>query len=537
MGRMVTREPEAQTRPRPPEIRVLLALAAVALTSLVLHLWGITGDLPYAPDVDEPIFLQAALRTLHHLSLNPGWFGHPGSTTIYPIAALVELWYLIAKHVPPFAHAMPPISTEFVAAPMPFYVIGRFVSAAYGVASVGAMWLVARRVVGDAGGVLAILILPATPILVAYGQLVRTDTAGLFFVLMALWLILRAMDLGRPGDWAFAAIAVGLAISSRYFFAMLFAPYGVAAWLSLRSSPRGARILDRLRAWRAPAVALLLVPVAFFATSPFVLLDVGRAISGIQAEAGGVHPGADGLSPLGNLAWYVGDVIPSVVSLGILILALGGAVIIARRHGRAAAVLGAFGVTYLLAVSSSPLHWDRYVIPLLPLIGIAASAAVVGIREALAGTVAGARRRPLTSAIAAAILVVLLVPSFLTVAAADRLRAVPGTRAVATDWVRANLPHGSRIAEEMYTTYPVAGDKALRVFSLAIRSLDAYRAEGYRYLLWSSAMAERYRDAVRYPGESAFYASLESTGRLLARFEPGPDRAGPEIRVYEIALP
>jgi hypothetical protein len=530
---MATRESETQTRPGTPHPRVFLGLAAVILASLGLHLWGITGDLPYPPDVDEPIFLQAALHVVHHMSLNPGWFGHPGSTTIYPIAGLIELWYLAAKYLPPFAHAMPPISTQFVADPTPFYLIGRFVSAAYGVASVIATWLIARRIVGDAGGVLATLILPATPILVLHGQIVRTDTAGLFFALVALWLILRATERGRSRDWGFAAIAIGLAISSRYFFAMLVAPYGVAAWLSLRSSLQGRNIQGWLRACRAPGLALFLVPVAFFATSPFVVLDFDNAVTGILAEAGGVHPGADGLSPLGNLAWYVGDVIPTVVSPGILILALVGAVLIARRHRRPAAILGAFAVVYLLAVSASPLHWDRYVFPLLPLIGIAATATVQAIGGALASALG--RRRSLMRALAAGILVVLLVPSFLTVAAADRLRAVHSTHAVATDWVLANLPPGSGVAEEMRTAY-LSGIRpdVLRVFSLADRSLDDYRAGGYRYLLWSSAMADRYRDASRYPKESAFYASLEATQRLLISFEPGPDRSGAVIRIYQI---
>jgi hypothetical protein len=513
---------------------VLLALAAVVLTSLGLHLWGITGDLPYPPDVDEPIFLGAALKAVHHLSLNPGWFGHPGSTTIYPIAGLIELWYLAAKHLPPFAHAMPPISTEFIADPTPFYLIGRFVSAAYGVASVVATWLIARRVVGDAGGVLATLILPATPLLVLHGQIVRTDTAGLFFALIALWLILRATERGRTRDWGFAAIAIGLAISSRYFFAMLVVPYGVAAMVSLRPSPPTGSIGGWLRAWSTPALALFLVPVAFFATSPFVLLDLRNAITGILAEAGGVHPGADGLSPIGNFAWYVGDVIPAVVSPGILLLALVGAVLIARRRRRAATVLGAFAVTYLVAVSASPLHWDRYVFPLLPLIGIAATATVQAIGEVLAGALG--RRPSLMRALAAGILVVLLVPSLLTVAAADRLRAVHSTHAVATDWVLANLPPGSGVAEEMRTAYlsRIRPD-VLRVFSLADRSLDDYRAGGYRYLLWSSAMADRYVDAARYPQESAFYATLEATARLVVSFEPGPDRSGAVIRIYDIA--
>ena len=67
--------------------------------------------------------------------------------------------------------------------------------------------------------------------------------------------------------------------------------------------------------------------------------------------------------------------------------------------------------------------------------------------------------------------------------------------------------------------------------------MDAYRADGYRYLITSSAITERFQDASHYPSEYAFYKSLEATGHLLASFQPGQDRSGPLISIYEIAGP
>ena len=53
----------------PPSVRgvsifVLIALGSVALATLVLHLWGIGSSLPHEANVDEPIFLDVALRML-----------------------------------------------------------------------------------------------------------------------------------------------------------------------------------------------------------------------------------------------------------------------------------------------------------------------------------------------------------------------------------------------------------------------------------------------------------------------------------------
>ncbi len=485
-----------------------------------------------------------------HHSLNPEWFGNPGSTFIYPLAALIELWYLVAKHVPPFAHPMAALGREFSVDPTPFYLIGRGLSAAYGVGCVVATWLVGRRIVGDSGAVLAALMLPATAIVVAHGQLVRTDTVGLFFGLVALWLILRAMERGRTRDWFYAAIAIGLALSSRYFLASLVVPYAVGAWIWLRSRPARPVTGNGSNSARyVPIAALALVPVTFAITSPFVFLDFGRVVKNLKVEARTVHPGADGLTPLGNLVWYLGTAAPAAFGPVLLVLAMGGVVVSARRAPRATVVLVAAAASYIVAVSVSPLHWDRYVIPLTPFIGIFATAAVLAVASSIVTLCArwlqrdgpgddpsaDRRHRSAVMVVSVATMLILLLPSFQAVLANDRQQANPSARVLATDWIMANLPPASRIAQEAYTAYlDGTGRIVVTTSSLANRTMDAYRADGIDYLVTSSAMSDRFVDPVRYPSQSAFYRSLHESGRLVASFGPDQDHAGPLVSIYQI---
>jgi hypothetical protein len=538
----------------PPRWIAFAALGVVVLASLGLHLWGIGGDLPYAPDVDEPLFVGAAVKMLRERSLDPGWFGNPGSTVIYPIATLVEGWYLAARHLPPFAHAMPGIGREFDMDPTPFYLIGRLVSVTYGLGCLVATWLVGRRLVGDFAAVLAAALLLATPIVVAYGQLVRTDLAGTFYALLALWMSMRAVDRGRFRDWALAAAAIGLALSTRWFFAVLIVPYGVAALFWLRST----RIVDvpgmRLRTTATkPVLGFFLAPMAFALTSPFVLLSPARVLADLRLENRSTHPGADGLSPLGNLAWYLGDVIPTTVGPVILGLALLGIVVLVRTRPRDSVLLLTFAATYLVGVSLSPLHWARYVIPLVPVVGIFAAGGAVAIGDAVARWIhrgvnndlsemqqaaklpSGVRQRPVALTVASAMLLLVLIPSIGTVAANSQRRATPSTRVDATEWIARNLPEESRIAGEMYTAYlDRSRDEVLVVFALGQASLDWYRSHGYRYLMTSSAMSNRFGDAARYPEESTFYRLLSETAHLLVSFEPRPAQSGPRIAIYDI---
>src|SRR3954471_20328927 len=65
-----------------------VALALILLAALVLRLSAVRFGLPSLYDPDEPMFMLVALKLLTSGSLNPGWFGHPGSTTIYLVAAI-----------------------------------------------------------------------------------------------------------------------------------------------------------------------------------------------------------------------------------------------------------------------------------------------------------------------------------------------------------------------------------------------------------------------------------------------------------------
>ena len=64
------------------------ALGLILIAALGWRLNNIGFGLPSMYDPDEPIFMITALRMLAEGTFNPGWFGHPGSTTIYLVAAI-----------------------------------------------------------------------------------------------------------------------------------------------------------------------------------------------------------------------------------------------------------------------------------------------------------------------------------------------------------------------------------------------------------------------------------------------------------------
>lgn len=67
------------------------ALAFVFVAALLLRLNGVRFGLPALNDRDELMFEMGLVRMFSGSALNPGWFGHPATTTIYLLAVINAL--------------------------------------------------------------------------------------------------------------------------------------------------------------------------------------------------------------------------------------------------------------------------------------------------------------------------------------------------------------------------------------------------------------------------------------------------------------
>ncbi|HKA94613.1 MAG TPA: hypothetical protein VKE97_12490, partial [Acidimicrobiia bacterium] len=105
------------------------AVLGIMVLSFGLEIWAVSHDLPYS-GVDEPTFVRPAVHMAATGDLDPHWFGHPGSTTIYPLAGIYHGWDAVAHGGPVFS-ADPGLADRFVSDPGTFYLIGRLWSIAF----------------------------------------------------------------------------------------------------------------------------------------------------------------------------------------------------------------------------------------------------------------------------------------------------------------------------------------------------------------------------------------------------------------------
>jgi hypothetical protein len=512
--------------------RVLVAL--VLLTALGIGFAGIKKNLPYTPESDESIFVVRAVDMATTGDLNPHWFGNPGSTVIYPLAAAYSAWHAVTDGgdiIPPDSD----IRANYNADRDDYYYIGRSLTILYFVGTVLLTFLVGKRAFNAAVGLAGALLVSVSLPFIQHAQIVRTDSAGAFFGMLGLLFILWVYERPTTTNRLLAGGAIGLAVSSRYFLVTL-APVLAAAELLVLLRKRSATPSKiGIRDLVLPFIGPLAAFAAFVITTPYFFPDFDTARENIRTEARSTHLGADGLSRPGNFIWYFTYAIPDALTPPVAVVALAGAALaLARRHLPLLLCL-AYGLVFVAATSYSSLHWQRWIIPVLPIVTILAAYAV---HEAVA--YARERWRLPSSAAApaiASIVAFLLIWPGVSSALHDIRDARPSTRLLAREWIVDNLPENSRIAGEWYTA-PLSGThfQYSETFSLfGDRSVDDFYNQGVRYIVSSSGIYDRYyAEPDRYAEIISRYDALFRQ-ELLQEFSPSDTRGGPVVRVYEIA--
>ena len=449
----------------PTPLLALLGLAAG------LRLVGIQYGLPLPVlNPDEAAIVPRAWRMAHGGGLDPGWFDYP--TLVMYLLAPFQLWESA-----------------------PSYLGARLVVVALGLGAVAASWWLGRRAYGPVAAPVAAAVVAVATTHVAYSRMAVTDvplTLG----------VAASLALAVSGRLELAGLAAGLATSAKYPGVFLLAPLVVVGWRRKR------RLL----------VAVLLAAVAFFATSPYVLVHPGEAAADAFRVQRLAREGWLGFEQDHFVAIAFVDRLWEAMGPVLVVAAVGLVLALVRRE-RSDLVLATFVLVYFVDLLTVRAHFDRYVLPLVP-----ALAVLAGRLRWLA---------PVT-------LLLLVVPLTWSLRDARRLTETD-TRVVAHEWVERNLPAGADIAVDPSVFAP----EGFRVVPLQLpgpgrtfdprREVARLRAEGVDYALVTGAVADRVLAARdRYPREARFYDDLERRARRLHYTESGDELTGPWVAIYRL---
>ena len=522
----------------------MLALLLAAL----LRGNGIGQGLPGLYDPDEPLFFINALELLANQTLMPGWFGHPGITTLYLLAASDLLVFLGGRAAGLWA-STGEFATLLYADPSAIVLAGRAAIAALSLAVMAATARLGARL-GDApAGLVAALLVAASPLHSEISSLARTDIMVSLFSLLAMLASVSVAQNGRRRDLIIAGLWMGAAVSTKWPGAILaLAP--LAAWIwawrqDRRQWLRGALML----------VAAMLVTMAVLMPPLWLRpLDVWAAL---MNEVQPAHVGATGGSWFDNLWWYAAVLWERGLGWAALLVPVGAALAIKRRDMPVLLILLVPLLALIALLCTQTNVWQRWLVLPMPMLALLAGLAISAGARALWA----ARSGWLIATAGAA----LALPLAWTAWQEGAARGNP-TQARAVAFMLENVPAGSRITVEMLAFPLLNGDWSIRypfgpVGCVDGRALlagkvnydDAAGAQKGKQKLvlgtinpariascWADYAiihdADRWlNEAASYPQEAAVYRAFINGGTIIGEFRPIPGvSAGPRTLVIKL---
>lgn len=453
-------------------------LAGLVAVALGVRLVGITSGLPFAYNPDEELHFVPPAAAAADGDLDPGYFQNPSALTY--LLALVLRVVFVGRDV-----------TDLVASdPGGVFLVGRIVIALLGTLLVVLVYDAGRRYFGAVAGLGAAALVAVGFLPVHYSRQALNDVPTMLPVTVALGACLLVYERGRWRDLLLAGGAVGVAAASKYTAAPLALVVALAVLF---------RVLER----REPvgrAIGLLVgsglcCVAAFVVLNPYLVLhfDTARTQLGDQsalAASGKLGQSGEAWSSYPEtLLWGLGAV-PVALALVGLVLALRGD----RAQWVRAVLLVAFPVVLYAYLATQDRFFARWLLPAYPALAILAGHAMAR----------AAARLPWVPRAVAPVLVGALV---LAQPVADVARHAvvvsrDDTRTQALAWIRAHVPAGSRMVVEPSVPADYLADVPVVVrpverpyqnyeLGLAPALVDAYRAEGYCWVLVTSFQRDR----------------------------------------------
>ncbi len=448
-----------------------VALAIVLIAAAVLRFWALGSGIPYAVQIDEPEIVERAFNMMRGGSLNPqGFFDYPG-LAIY-VQLVVSVVRFLAGAITGKWSSLAQVSGG------DFYLWGRAVTAAFGVATVLLVFQIGMRW-GARHALLAAGLLAVIPLHVRYSHYVLTDTLQTFFVTLTFLLALAAHERNTVRAFAMAGAAAGLAAATKYSGGIAVIMPLLACWMTVAAQPS-----RRKRALATIAASV----IAFLVAAPYTILDLPGFLNGFARLAGEYRVTPPESAPI----VYFKLLVRHAFQWPALLLATGGLglgiVRLVRGPGRVRWALAVvFPVLYLWMIRGQGLVYGRYLLPIVPPLCILAATAVVSGVSLLRRY--EIPRAPRTALIAALTIAALLPPALVSIKW-TRDAARTNTVDLAYAWILQHVPQQSLVAIESRALLLPATYRSRNVLQLRQMEYGDWRDQKVDYLVASGEVLQ-----------------------------------------------
>ncbi len=521
-----------------PEIYILIGIIALGV---IVRTWGISWSLPYTYHVDEAMFAQKAAK---HVSgdLNPKFF-HVPSLYPYLVAGTWEIYYFIGKLNGSFKTKAEFIEI-YVKNPTVFYILGRLVTLIFSLGTILIVYLIGKKMYNPRVGLIASLFLIFSPEHNKYSHYLMPDSPMLFFLVSSFLFIWLIYVKGERKHYILAGLLAGLAMATKYGGQMLFLPLFLAHLFRLLEKREPLRkIILNLDL----VLSVIFFLLAFFVSCPYSILDFKIFWRDFKWQSRHLlqsgHYGSSMAQPA--LFFYLQYGFKENIGLLSQFLVLGGAFLTFLSRRKKDLLLVSYPLILFLMMGTWKTRAVRYLLPATPFFILIGSFFLDFLLARLSHLLVKAKLSFFSKGkeifILATVLIFLLFPGVKALRF-DYTLTQEDTRTVAKDWINARIPRGTIIALESNDPPLSTGNyRITRRHSLSEVDLEFYARRKVQYLIVSDIMSARFtRFPKEFPGQAAFYNSLDEKAVLIKTFEPKRDEYlldlhNPTIKIYRLS--
>ncbi len=463
-----------------------------------MFLWGIDFGLPQTFHNDEPQIVERAVDVASG-NLSYAWYDWPATIQINALGVIYKTMDL--------GHQLilgSDLNVEQWAASNPslFYIIARLMTVAFALGAVIIVFLIGKEIESKPFGLVAAFILTLGYSFGRHAHFAVPDMILTFFIILAIYFSLLAYRKKGLLFFILAGAAVGFATAAKYP-GILAAGSMVVVYVLLLFSGQE----KKLRKFTGYAALCLLVAIiAFTLVSPFFWFDLDQVWSDISKVSDTSHVGRTDTSLLDRANFYLQGAIPQGVGWLIMILAGCGVIYCLWMKKKELWIILGFVVLYFIFLGTFESKWERYILPLVPIVIIFA---VYFVWEAV--HLAWGKMKIFPLVLTILIILIGSLPSLCRLIMSNEMMAGTknDTRVRALEWAMENLPQGTVIGQENQTPqFPENYFLTETNQYLANHPMEYYQDNNFEYLIASNEMYRRFFNSEGNEEEEAFYNEL-----------------------------
>jgi 4-amino-4-deoxy-L-arabinose transferase-like glycosyltransferase len=450
---------------RKKDIAITVLLLLILSAALLVRLGGMWFDLPYAHHWDEPNVMHNVFRMMKTHDFHPRGFFHT-SGYIYLQLPGAYLHYALLASQGKLA-SLNEIQTiwetgwPWTISHPSFYVWARALTVILSTATVFLVYKMGSKTHSAQAGLLGAFFLAFAFGHIEHSRPITSDVPVTFFDTFAVLAAVSLVLSGKKRWYVLAGVMAGYAAATKYNNGLVLVAFLAAHLLNSHKS----RTLNK-----SLLIGILCLVAGFLAGSPYSILDPKAFIENVafhlgyfgEEHAPDMHPGfIPGIAYYGHYIFYSG------LGKFLAIFACLGIPFALFKKFRPNLVLVIFPAIYFLFMSLQTYRNERFAVPLMPFLALFAAVGVISIPQIISSWWPKFQKAQ-NLAIGALAFLVIFAPAKKSIKDAWLTYHSQETRVRAAEWMKRNLPAGSRVAivKEFHWYLPDLEDANLLVIPL-----------------------------------------------------------------------